>query len=296
MPSAEITAVRKMLAEMQGGERPPIPEQRRRMDAISELFPLPGDAVVEPGKVGGIEGDWVRKRGVRSDAALLYLHGGGYCVGSPLSHRHLVGALSAAANIPVFAANYRMAPESPFPAAVDDATAAYRGLINLGYAPNRLAIAGDSAGGGLTIATLIAARQKGLAMPAGAAVISPWVDLTNSAPSFRIRAERDPMITRDTVDNLAAAYLAGQDAKSPLASPLYADLKGLPPLLIQVGSEEVLHDDASQLYERALDAGVEATLESWGEMIHVWHIFHPMLARGREAVERIGQFLRSRMG
>lgn len=296
MASAEITAVRKMLAEMRGPDTPPVEQERAMMDGISQLFPLTADFVVEPGKVGGIEGDWVRKRGVRSDAALLYLHGGGYRIGSPLSHRHVVGALSAAANIPVFAANYRLAPEEPFPAAVDDATAAYRGLINLGYAPNRLAIAGDSAGGGLTIATLVSAKQKSVPMPAAAAVISPWVDLTNAAPSYRLRAERDPMISRDRIDVFANHYLAGQDAKSPLASPLYADLKNLPPLLIQVGSEEVLHDDATQLYDRAIGAGVEATLESWGEMIHVWHFFHPMLSRGREAIDRIGQFLRTRMG
>lgn len=296
MASAEITAVRKMLAEMRGPDAPPVEQERAMMDGISQLFPLTADFVVEPGKVGGIEGDWVRKRGVRSDAALLYLHGGGYRIGSPLSHRHLVGALSAAANIPVFAANYRLAPEEPFPAAVDDSTAAYRGLINLGYAPNRLAIAGDSAGGGLTIATLVSAKQKGVPMPAAAAVISPWVDLTNAAPSYRLRAERDPMISRDSIDGYAKHYLAGQDAKTPLASPLYADLKNLPPLLIQVGSEEVLHDDSTQLYDRAIDAGVEATLESWGEMIHVWHFFHPMLARGREAIDRMGQFLRTRMG
>jgi phosphinothricin tripeptide acetyl hydrolase len=296
MPSAEITAVRKMLAEMSSNEPVSIADQRRNMDNISQLFPLTADYVVEPGKVGGIEGDWVRKRGVRSDAALLYLHGGGYSLGSPLSHRHLVGAISAAANIPVFAANYRMAPENQFPAAVDDATAAYKGLLNLGYPAGRLAISGDSAGGGLTVATLVSAKQRGLAMPAAAALISPWADLSNSSPSYRARAERDPMIQRQSLDNFAAAYLGKQDVKTPLASPLFADLKGLPPLLIQVGADEVLHDDSVLLHERASEAGVESTLESWGEMIHVWHFFHPMLARGREAIERIGQFLRSRMG
>lgn len=271
------------------------PEQRTRMDALGAMFPPLEGVEAEPAVVGGVTCEWVRGKGVRrNDAALLYLHGGGYTVGSPRSHRHMLGPLSSDSGLPILAPDYRLAPENPFPAAVEDAVAAYRGLIDSGIAPARLAIAGDSAGGGLTIATLVAARDKGLPMPACAVAISPWADLSQGGESFRARARRDPIVKKEGVDVMAAAYLNGADAKTPLASPLFADLKGLPPLLIQVGSEEALHSDAVALAARAEAAGVEVSFESWGGMIHVWHIFHPILSEGRDAIARIGAFLRAR--
>ena len=271
------------------------PEQRTRMDALGAMFPPLEGVEAEPAVVGGVTCEWVRGKGVRrNDAALLYLHGGGYTVGSPRSHRHMLGPLSSDSGLPILAPDYRLAPENPFPAAVEDAVAAYRGLIDSGIAPARLAIAGDSAGGGLTIATLVAARDKGLPMPACAVAISPWADLSQGGESFRARARRDPIVKKEGVDVMAAAYLNGVDAKTPLASPLFADLKGLPPLLIQVGSEEALHSDAVALAARAEAAGVEVSFESWGGMIHVWHIFHPILSEGRDAIARIGAFLRAR--
>ena len=271
------------------------PEQRTRMDALGAMFPPLEGVEAEPAVVGGVTCEWVRGKGVRrNDAALLYLHGGGYTVGSPRSHRHMLGPLSSDSGLPILAPDYRLAPENPFPAAVEDVVAAYRGLIDSGIAPARLAIAGDSAGGGLTIATLVAARDKGLPMPACAVAISPWADLSQGGESFRARARRDPIVKKEGVDVMAAAYLNGADAKTPLASPLFADLKELPPLLIQVGSEEALHSDAVALAARAEAAGVEVSFESWGGMIHVWHIFHPILSEGRDAIARIGAFLRAR--
>jgi acetyl esterase/lipase len=263
---------------------------------LSTLMPVVEGFEAEPAQIGGVAGEWVRARAVRRiDAALLYLHGGGYVIGSPKSHRHMLGPLSAASGLPVFAADYRLAPECPFPAAVDDAVAAYKGLLDSGLAPEKLAIAGDSAGGGLTIATLVAARDKGLALPACAVAFSPWCDLSQGGESFRSRARRDPIVKKEGIDVMAAAYLAGADAKTPLASPLFANLKGLPPLLIQVGTEEALHDDAVGLKARAEQAGVEVSFESWGGMIHVWHIFHPILAEGRDAIARAGAFLKRRI-
>jgi monoterpene epsilon-lactone hydrolase len=273
-----------------------IEDQRARFDALADLFPQSGDVYsAEQSKVGGIDGEWVRTRASLADAALLYLHGGGYSIGSPKSHRHMVGALCVESGLPSFVAGYRLAPEHRFPAALDDAVAAYRGLLESGIAASRLAIAGDSAGGGLTVATLVAARTQGLPMPACAVAISPWCDLGQGGEAFRARAKRDPIVSKDGLDSLAKAYLGDVDPKTPLASPLFADLKGLPPLLIQVGTEEALHEDAVRLRARAEEAGVEVSAESWGGMIHVWHIFHPILSEGRDAIARAGRFLKSRI-
>ena len=225
----------------------------------------------------------------------LYFHGGGYAIGSPASHRHLVGALAAASRTRAFALDYRRAPEHPFPAAVDDALAGYRGLLDVGIAPGSIVLGGDSAGGGLTVATLIAIRDRGLALPAAAVCISPWTDLTNEAESYRTLAERDPLVFQEDIDRWGAAYLAGADPRTPLASPLHADLSGLPPLLIQVGSEEVLLDDSRGLAARCEAAGVEATLEVWDGMIHVWHWFGEYLDEAGSAVRRVGEYVSARL-
>ena len=239
-------------------------EQRAGIEALGAMLPPVEGFEAMPATVGGIKGEWVRGKHVRrNDAAVLYLHGGGYAIGSPKSHRHLVGQLSIDSGLPVFCADYRLAPEYPFPAAVEDGVAAYKGLLDGGIVPANLAIAGDSAGGGLAMATLLMAR--------------------------------DPIVTREGIDVMAAAYLGSADAKNPLASPVFADLKGLPPLLIQVGSEEALHSDAATLAQRAEAAGVEVSFESWGGMIHVWHAFHPILSEGRDAIARIGAYLKQRI-
>ncbi len=277
-------------------ENPDLAAQRVQLDAMGANFPLPDGLEVEPARIGGVAGEWVRAKGVRrNDAALLYLHGGGYAIGSPRSHRHMLAPLSADAGVPVFCADYRLAPENKFPAAVEDGVAAYKGLLDSGIAADRLAIAGDSAGGGLTIATLVAARDKGLPLPACAVVFSPWVDLSLGGESHRARARRDPIVQKPGIDAMALGYLGDADPKTPLASPVFADLKGLPPLLIQVGTEEALHDDAVALKARAEAAGVEVSFESWGGMVHVWHAFHPILAEGRDALARAGAFLKRRI-
>jgi acetyl esterase/lipase len=220
----------------------------------------------------------------------LYLHGGGYCIGSPRSHRHLAAALAVAMHAIAIVPDYRLAPEHPFPAALDDAVSVYRGLVAEGAAPSRIVVAGDSAGGGLTVATLVALRDAAVALPAAAACLSPWTDLTCTAASYETKQAADPIVRRAGVGEMARAYLAGQDAKTPLASPLFADLHGLPPLLVQVGSDEVLLDDAVQLAERAKAAGVPATLEVWEDMIHVWPWFITLLDEAPKAVEAIAGF------
>jgi acetyl esterase/lipase len=224
---------------------------------------------------------------------LLHLHGGGYVLGEPAGSRALTTALALRTNARVASIDYRLAPEHPFPAAVEDALKAYRALLDLVGAPGRIAVGGESAGGGLTLALLIAAREAGLPMPASAFAISPWTDLTCSAATFDTRAEVDPLLTRRALKEMGDAYLAGADAMAPLASPLHGDLSELPPLLIQAGSDEVLLDDARLLDARARAAGVASEFEIWDGMIHVWHMFHPLLPEGTRAIDRIAAFLQS---
>lgn len=267
-----------------------VAKRRAAMEAVA--FRVAPDIEVEAVTVGGLHAERLRAPQADDSHALLYLHGGGYVMGSCNTHRALGGALSRAAEAVVLLPEYRLAPEAPFPVAVDDAVAAYEHLLAAGYAPARLAIAGDSAGGGLTAATLVALRDRSLPQPAAAVCISPWSDLTCTAGSYRTRAEADPMITPADIAEMAAHYLQGADPEAPLASPNHADLRGLPPLLIHVGRDEILLDDAVQLHERAVAAEVASTLEVWDDMIHVWHAFHPVLAAGRDGVARVGAFLR----
>lgn len=270
--------------------------QRVQYDKAERFFKLPPDVGVEPVQVGRLPAEWLRPAGARADATVLYLHGGGYAIGSAKSHRHLAVAIAKAAGTRALLVDYRRAPEQPFPAAVEDAVASYRWLLATGQAAQRVVVAGDSAGGGLTVAMLLALRDAGTALPAAGVCISPWVDLTCSGLSYQTKAASDPMVTREGVARMAAWYLAGADPKTPLASPLYADLRGLPPLLVHVGSEEVLLDDARQLAAQARAAGVEATLEIWPEMVHVWHWFLGMLDEAQRAVDRIGEFVVAKLG
>jgi phosphinothricin tripeptide acetyl hydrolase len=239
-----------------------------------------------------VPAEWLRPPAAVAGRVVLYLHGGGYVIGSPRSHRHLAAAIASAGAANALLLDYRLAPEHPFPAAVDDAVAAYRWLLDQGIAPRHIVIGGDSAGGGLTVATLLALRDASVPLPAGGVCISPWVDLTCSGESYRIKAEADPIVKSGPIEEMARAYLGDRDRRAPLASPLFADLRGLPPLLIHVGSEEVLLDDAVELSERARQAGVTAALEVWDEMIHVWHWFLPMLDEAQAAVDSIGRFIR----
>jgi phosphinothricin tripeptide acetyl hydrolase len=290
-----IKAVRAHLAKLPAPETMTIAERRRQYERAEKVFPLPPGTSLEAVQVGAGAGEWLRTAAARTDAALLYLHGGGYVIGSPRSHRHLAAAIAAAGDVACLMPDYRLAPEHPFPAAVDDAVEAYRWLLARGIAPDRIAVAGDSAGGGLTVATLLALRERGLAAPAAAVCISPWVDLTCSGASYETRAGVDPIVTRRGVTEMARHYLGPADPRAPLASPLFGDLGGLPPLLIQVGADEVLLDDAAELAARVRAAGGEAELEVAPHMIHVWHWFLPWLDEAQAAVAKIGHFIRARL-
>jgi acetyl esterase/lipase len=266
---------------------------RRRGAMEKAAFRLDSDCTAEPVTAGGVPGEWVSAPGADPGRNVLYLHGGGYTIGSIKTHRCLAGWVSRAAKARVLIIDYRLAPEHPFPAAVDDSLAAYRFMLDSGVNPARTVVAGDSAGGGLAVAALLAIRDAKLPLPAAAVCLSPWVDMEGTGESMKTKADVDPMVGPNLAD-MAKAYLGGKDPRTPLASPLYADLKGLPPMLIQVGTAEVLLDDSSRLAQRAREAGVEVVYEPWENMIHVWQIFVPMLDESKQAVARIGEYIRSK--
>ncbi|MGD9615323.1 MAG: alpha/beta hydrolase [Alphaproteobacteria bacterium] len=291
MPDAEIAALRAKLAE-----RPRSPDYRQRrldIDARGREYGVPADVSVEPVSANGVRAEWVSTPGAADDAAILYLHGGGYVIGSLDSHRHLVAEAGRDAGCWALALDYRLAPEHPFPAAVDDAVAGYRYLLGRGIKPGRIAIAGDSAGGGLVVATMVAIRDAGLPQPGCGWCISPWVDMEAIGESMTGKAETDPTVQKPGILDMARLYLNGADPRSPLAAPLYADLKGLAPLLIQVGACETLLDDAIRLAQVAGASDVYVELQTWPEMIHVWHLFHPELSAGKKAIASGGVFVRA---
>jgi epsilon-lactone hydrolase len=269
-----------------------VEETRAGFEQMASMFPVDADIKREVVSAGGVKAEWVSAPDADAGRAVLYLHGGGYVIGSINTHRSLAARLSRASKARVLVIDYRLAPEHPHPTAVDDSIAAYRWMLTQGLKPARIAVAGDSAGGGLTVATLVAIRDAKLPLPAAGACLSPWIDLEGIGESMMTKAGVDPIVQKAGLLQMSAAYLGGKDARTPLAAPLYADLSGLPPLLIQVGTAETLLDDASRLAERARKAGVTVSYEPWEGMIHVWHLFAPMLDEGQQAIDRIGEFVR----
>jgi len=294
MAGPEIVKLKRILREKAVPPGVDIPLEQRRKGMEKVAFKVAGDIGVEAVTVAGRAAEWITAPGSQTGRAILYLHGGGYVMGSLTTHRALVGEISRAAQAAALLVDYRLAPEAPFPAAVEDGVASYRWLLDQGFMPKNLAIAGDSAGGGLAVATLISARDQGLPMPKAAVPISPWSDMTCSNESYKTRAEADPLVGSGSIGDMANLYLQGKDPKHPYASPNFASLKSLPPLLIHVGRDEVLLDDSIKLDQKAKTDGVNSTLEIWEDMIHVWHAFHPMLPEGKQAIERVGAFLREK--
>ena len=259
-------------------------------------FELPEDAVFEQVGAGGVSAEWISTPGVADDRVVMYLHGGGYMIGSMRTHRAPLSYLSRVSGARVLGLNYRLAPEHPFPAAVEDSVAAYRWLLEEGISPGRIVIGGDSCGGGLTIATLVALKYFGYPLPAGGISHSGWTDLAHTGGSFESKAEEDPLIDRDMLEGMAAAYLGDRSRTTPLASPYYADLSGLPPLLVQVGTAEVLLDDSLRLADKAKAAGVDVTLEVWDDMPHVWQAFVSFLPEAKQSLDSCGNFVRKHTG
>jgi monoterpene epsilon-lactone hydrolase len=271
----------------------PIDVQRRRMARISGMVPVPRDATYEAAVCGGVPGEAVTARGAsQADRAVLYLHGGGYCMGSPASHRPITRDLAARFEARVFAADYRLAPEAPFPAAVDDAVEVWRGLLVEGFAPGRSVIAGDSAGGGLAVAAALRLRELGIPMPAALVLFSPWVDL--GLGELGDPPPGEVLLSRTWLEGCALAYLADRRADDPLASPVLADLRGLPPTLIQAGADELLLSDARRLHAAMKVAGVDAELQVYPGCWHVFQLHAGMLEDADRALAAAGTFVAAR--
>jgi acetyl esterase/lipase len=291
---SEIDAIRALLS----AKARPVgwAERRRRIEEIGSVWPVAGDIALEAVDVDGIASEWSIAPGSEPSRVLLFFHGGGYCSGSLVSHRRLVTEAGRAAGMRTLALGFRLAPEHPFPAALDDALTAWRRLSRQGIAARHIAVGGDSAGGGLTVALINRLRDAGEALPACAWLISPWTDLTMSGSTLATKDAVDPIIHKPYLIELADAYVpAGIGKKDPRVSPLFADLRGLPPVLIQVGSDETLLADSTRLAAAAGAAGVAVTLEIWPDMIHAWPMWNAHLEPGRRALAHAGAFIRSHL-
>jgi epsilon-lactone hydrolase len=292
MTVAQLDSLITLLRSRPTPDKPDVMQSRARYEKLAVVLGGAPDAKCEKVDAGGVAAEWVAAPGFDAERAVLYLHGGGYAIGSINTHRRLAYDISAACGARVLVIDYRLAPEHPFPAAVEDATKAWRWLLLQGLKPNRLSIAGDSAGGGLTIAALVNLRDQKLALPACAVAISPWIDLEGVGTSMTARSAQDPMVQKAGLLWMAEMYLAGKDPKTPLAAPLHADLKGLPPVLVQVGSAETLLDDATRLAEKLHTSGGEVRLAVWPNQLHVFPFFAPILSEGRDGCLEIGAFIR----
>jgi acetyl esterase/lipase len=271
-------------------------ELREGWEAQRQMIPLPADVTAEPVDAGGAAAEWVSVPESDASRVILYLHGGGYVIGSLNTHRDVVQRLCRAMGSRALNVGYRLAPENQFPAALDDAKSAYKWLLAQGTDPTKVVFAGDSAGGGLATALAIAARDSGQPLPAAIVAMSPWVDMEGAGETMTTNEATDPTIRREWLLRCAADYLGDGDRRNPLASPLHADLSGLPPMLIQVGAAETLVDDSRRLADNAKKAGVDVTLEVWDEMIHLWQLMAVMVPEGQQAIDRIGEWVREKTG
>jgi acetyl esterase/lipase len=273
------------------------PSGRETFDQLMEKVPPASGVTYEAAEVGGVPGWWCRPDDAAVNAAILYFHGGAYVAGSAHAYQHFVGQIAARTNVATFAPEYRLAPEHPFPTAVDDAKASYEGLVEQGF--TKIALAGDSAGGGLALVLLAIvvakARETTVLRPVGLAVISPWTDLALCGPSMETRAKADALLTKEALASSARLYLGEHDARDPRASPLYGDLAGLPPVRVHVGEDEILLDDSIRYGERMQNMGGTVQVHTWKGMVHVFPSNIALLRAAKEALDDIGHFLRQQL-
>lgn len=291
MASEELRAIIKVMRDQESiaAEGISLQERREGMEAMQAGIPMPEDIVTTAVDIDGIPGLWVEAPGAGENAYVVYYHGGGYVMGSLSTHKELMGRISRFCKARVLGVDYRLAPEHVYPAAVEDGVKSYEWLLARDVDPANVMLAGDSAGGGLALATMLALKEKGGRQPAGGILFSPWTDLTASGDSATSRAEADPMISMPALLEIAATYYADADPTDPLVSPVFADLSGLPPLLIQVGDAEVLLDDASRLANKAKAAGVSVHYEVFDEAFHVFQAM-PQLPESTDALEKVARF------
>jgi acetyl esterase/lipase len=294
MGQGEIDSIRALLSAK------PRPvgwgERRQRLDEVGSVWPAAADVKLEPVDLGGVPGEWSSVAGSDASRVLMFFHGGGYCSGSIRSHRRLVTEAGRSAGIRTLAVGYRLAPEHPFPAAMEDALTAWKFLRQQGIAARHIAIGGDSAGGGLAVVLNNRLRDADEELPGCVWLVSPWTDLTMSGSTLITKDNVDPIIHKGYLGELADAYVPpGMDRKDPRVSPLYADLKGLPPILVQVGSAETLLEDATRFAAAAGAADVSVTLEIWPHMIHAWPMWNAGLKPGRSALAHAGAFMRAHL-
>jgi epsilon-lactone hydrolase len=294
MPSQESLMVRQMLSatlanQTQGFN---LEAARQGLEALSAFTPVAPDVKVEKLSVEGFPAEWITAPNAKEERIFLYLHGGAYIMGSCNTHRFLASKLSRSTSSRVLLPEYRLAPENPYPAAVEDALAAYRWLVNSGVSPENIIIGGDSAGGGLTLSTLLSLKEAGDQLPALAVLLSPWTDLAGTGESMETRKDRDPWLKPDASRSTPVLYIRDLDPRDPHVSPIYADLSGLPPMLVHVGNDEILLDDSVRLVDRARAAGVEASLKIWDDMWHVFQTFN--IPEGQQSIDEIGEIVKSR--
>ena len=295
-PSEELNTVLEMIRVRSAETRNTIDDERLSYERIMSTLPIDDDIETERVGVNGVAAEWIWAPESDKRRVILYLHGGGYVIGSVRTHRVLLAHLARAAKARGLALDYRLAPETPFPGPIDDTVNAYQWLLSEGIEPANMAIAGDSAGGGLVVAALVALKSVGEPLPAAGVCISPWSDMESTGGSMMTNSESDPSVSKERLLKLAGIYLNGKNPQAPLASPIHADLTGLPPLLLQVGSIEVLLDDSTMLKEQAHKAGVSVQMEVWDDMPHVWHHYAPILPEARKAISKIGEFLLQQTG
>jgi monoterpene epsilon-lactone hydrolase len=295
MAAGEINDIRALL----GAKPRPVgwAERRARIEEVGAAWPVAPDILLTPATIEGLAAEWSLAPGADPSRALLFFHGGGYCSGSIISHRRMATEAGRAAKARTLALAYRLAPEAPFPAAYDDALAAWRFLRAQGLAAERIAVGGDSAGGGLTLGLILRLRELGEALPGCAWLASPWTDLTMAGETLASKDAVDPLIHKPYLEELASAYVpAGVDRADPRVSPLFARLDGLPPLLIQVGSDETLLSGSTRIAAVAGSADVSVTLEIWPRMIHAWQLWNAKLEDGRRALAHAGRFIQAHTG
>ena len=299
MSDPDIAGFKQQLRELtklREGAPPSVAAEREAFDAQHGAVPAAADCEITPIVAGSVRGERITPKGADATKALIYHHGGGHMFGSPLSHRHLVSRLAAAAGVVAYNMEYRLAPEHPYPAGLTDAQQAYRYVLAEGFGAENIVLGGESAGGNLTAALMLKLRETGQAQPAGAYLLSPWLDMTQTGASYAARGPHDPMITHAALTGCAEAYRAGASAEDPLISPAKADLAGLPPLFIQVGADEILLSDAIEFARRAALAGIDVRLHVWADMVHAWPLFHFALpVSGLAAIDEAGAWIARRL-